>query len=188
VTQHAMAPGPMQQGAPLNWFGAAPEPPFSSETTCGTMSQKYLRQMEDDELAGDYPAEKFDEGDITEVIRPAAIVPEVATRAILVELSLRDIHNGGVWSADPANWSRYDGPWRSQHDAGDAALLGSIQVAYGTPTKYEITLYRATITKQASEMGWTVVRLCDEALSYGGLDLATCPRASLNVPPKPFKF
>jgi hypothetical protein len=167
----------MQQGAPLNWFGAAPEPPFSSETTCGTMSQKYLRQMEDDELAGDYPAEKFDEGDIT-----------VATRAILVELSLRDIHNGGVWSADPANWSRYDGPWRSQHDAGDAALLGSIQVAYGTPTKYEITLYRATITKQASEMGWTVVRLCDEALSYGGLDLATCPRASLNVPPKPFKF
>lgn len=183
-----MAPGPMQQGAPLNWFGVAPEPPFSSETTCGTMSPNSLQQMEDEELTGDYPAEKFGEGDITEVIRPAAIVPEVATRAILVELSLRDIHNGGVWSADPANWSRYDGPWRSQLDAGGAALLGSIQVAYGTPTKYEITLYRATITKQASEMGWTVDRLCDEALSYGGLDLATCPRASLNMPPKPFKF
>lgn len=134
------------------------------------------------------PAERFDDGDITEVIRPAAIVPEAATRAILVELSLRDIHNGGVWSADPARWARYDAPWRSPADPGGAQLVGSIQVAYGTPTKYEITIYRATITQRASEMGWTVVRLCDEALSYGGLDLSTCPRASLNAPPKPFKF
>lgn len=140
-------------------------------------------------MSGDYPpADSFDEGDITEVIRPAAIVPEAATRSILVELSLRDIHNGGVWSADPAKWARYDSPWLSPNDPGPANLLGSIQVAYGTPTKYEITLYRATITKHASELGWTVVRLCDEALSYGGLDLATCPRASLNAPPKPFKF
>ncbi len=139
-------------------------------------------------MSAESPAELFDDGDITEVIRPAAIVPEVATRAILVELSLRDIHNGGVWAADPAKWARYDGPWRSPTDQGDAELIGSIQVAYGTPTKYEITIYRATITKRASELGWTVVRLCDEALSYGALDLATCPRARLEAPPKPFKF
>ncbi|MEZ5159179.1 MAG: hypothetical protein R2687_10140, partial [Candidatus Nanopelagicales bacterium] len=36
--------------------------------------------------------------DITEIIRPAAIVPEEAARSILVELALRDTNNGGLWS------------------------------------------------------------------------------------------
>jgi hypothetical protein len=139
-------------------------------------------------MASELFAMEFDEGVITEVIRPAAIVPETATRAILVELSLRDVHNGGVWAADPAKWVRYDSPWQGPNDQGTAELLGSIQVAYGTPTKYEITIYRATVTRRASELGWTVLSLCDEALSYGGLDLATCPRASLTAPPKPYRF
>jgi hypothetical protein len=33
-----------------------------------------------------------------------------------------------------------------------------------------------------------VESLCDEALAFGGLDLATCPRATLQAPPKPFRF
>jgi len=36
--------------------------------------------------------------------------------------------------------------------------------------------------------GWTVESLCDEALGFGGLTLATCPRADLKPPPKPFRF
>ena len=36
-------------------------------------------------------AQAYGEGVITEVIRPAAIVPEGAARAILVELSLGDV-------------------------------------------------------------------------------------------------
>ncbi len=53
------------------------------------------------------------EADVTEVIRPAAIVPEDAARSILVELALRDTTNGGLWSADPARWARYDMQWRT---------------------------------------------------------------------------
>ena len=128
------------------------------------------------------------EADVTEVIRPAAIVPEEAARSILVELALRDTTNGGLWSADPARWARYDMPWRTPEDPGGARLLGTIQVAYGTPTRYEITIYCATITAYASRLGWTVVSLCDAALSFGGLTLATCPRATMNQPPKPFHF
>ena len=45
-----------------------------------------------------------------------------------------------------------------------------------------------TITAYASRLGWTVVSLCDAALSFGGLTLATCPRATMNQPPKPFHF
>ena len=132
--------------------------------------------------------EVFDEGVVTEVIRPAAIIPEEAARAILVELSLRDVRNGGTWRSDPSRWALYDAPWPSAADQGGAQLVGTIQVAYSTPTRYEITIYRATVTRTGTEIGWTVTKLCDEALGFGHLDLATCPRATMNEPPKPFRF
>lgn len=133
-------------------------------------------------------AQAYGEGVITEVIRPAAIVPEKAARAILVELTLGDVANGGLWHSSTTMWSRYDRPWNGTPAATGAELVGNIQVAYGTPTKYEITLYRVTVTKFGHDDGWTVELLSDEALGYGGLTLAQCPRAPLNAPPKPFRF
>ncbi|CAB4940327.1 MAG: hypothetical protein F2842_04180 [Actinobacteria bacterium] len=130
----------------------------------------------------------FDEGVITEVIRPAAIVPEESARSILVELSLRDVRNGGVWRSDPSRWALYDSPWPHPTDQGTSLLVGTMQVAYSTPTRYEITIYRATITRVGSDLGWTVESLCDEALGFGSLTLANCPRATLTEPPKPFRF
>ncbi len=141
--------------------------------------------MADSEI---FMTEMYDEGVVTEVIRPAAIVPEEAARAVIVELTLRDVQYGGLWLSDPSRWALYDAPWAAPGQPGTADLIGSIQVAYGTPTKYEITIYRATITRRGTELGWTVTKLCDEALRFGGLDLATCPRASLAAPPKPFHF
>lgn len=126
--------------------------------------------------------------DITEIIQPAAIIPEDCARSILVEMALRDTTNGGLWSADPARWARYDMPWRSPEDPGDARLIGSVQIAYGTPTTYEISIYCATITAYASHLGWTVVSLCDAALGLGGLTLAACPRAPLSQPPTPLRY
>lgn len=122
-----------------------------------------------------------EEGSVSEVIRPSAIIPEDAARSILVELSVRDLRMGGVWLADPTTWQRFDDPTERN-------LIGSIQVAYGTPTKYEITIYRCTVTRFGTERGWTVGLLCDDALQYGELTLANCPRASLAAPPKPFRF
>ena len=37
-------------------------------------------------------------------------------------------------------------------------------------------------------MGLTVAGLTDEALGYGDLTLAECPRAAVQPPPKPFRF
>ena len=71
---------------------------------------------------------------------------------------------------------------------GDSQLIGSMQVSYGTPTKYAITIYRATITTLGATQGWTVEGLCDEALGFGGYNLAECPRADLKAPPKPFRM
>lgn len=134
-------------------------------------------------------SEMLDEGSVSEVIRPAAIIPEDAARNILMELSVRDARTGGVWIPEPTMWRRFDGAFDGDGDQpGSAQLLGSIQVAYGVPTRYEITIFRATITRFGGEHGWTVTQLCDEALRYGGLSLATCPRADLQPPPRPFRF
>lgn len=132
--------------------------------------------------------EAYDEGVITEVIRPAAIVPEDAARAILVELSLNSVHADGLWLAEPSRWNRYDRPWTTDGPDPAGGLVGTLQIAYGTPTKYEITIYRVTITRLGAELGATVRSLCDEALGFGDLTLDDCPRAALNAPPKPFRF
>lgn len=133
-------------------------------------------------------AEAYDDGVVTEVLRPAAVLPENAARLVLVELALHDVNAHGRWHAKPAEWRRYDAAWEGPDKPGEAQLLGTMQVAYGTPTRYEITVYRATITAAGTEQGWTLESLCDEALSFGGLTLASCPRADLKPPPKPFRF
>jgi hypothetical protein len=125
---------------------------------------------------------------VTEVIRPSAVLPESSARAVLVELAMRDARQEGVWSSSPTLWQRYDRSWDGQGEPGSAVLLGSLHVAYGTPTKYAITIYRATVTRQGAAQGWTVESLCDEALGYGGYSLADCPRADLAPPPKPFRM
>lgn len=129
-----------------------------------------------------------DEGIVTEVIRPAAIIPETAARIIVRELEARSPAAGGVWTTSTRIWNRYQAPGVNERGAPAAALIGRMEVAYGTPTRYEITIYRATLTSIGTAAGWTVESLCDEPLSFGGLRLATCPRASLRPPPKPFRF
>lgn len=133
-----------------------------------------------------------EDGAVTEVIRPAAVVPEEAARTILVELSLNSVVAGGLWDGQPSRWDRYDRPWPAPDGPGTgpgaAQLMGSIQVAYGIPTKYEITIYRVTVTHAGGAHGWSVQTICDEALGFGDLSLAMCPRAELSAPPKPFRF
>jgi hypothetical protein len=142
-------------------------------------------QMNELEL---FMTEAYDEGVVTEVIRPAAVLPETAARVVLLELAARDVLSGGVWHARPTLWRRYDRAWVDAGDDGGAQLIGSMQVAYGTPTRYDITIYRATITSYGTGLCWTVESLCDEALGYGGLALEHCPRVELAAPPRPFRL
>jgi hypothetical protein len=132
-------------------------------------------------------AEAQDEGVVTQVIRPAAVIPEEAARSVLMQLALRDVRIGGAWDVEPNVWRRFDVPWEAGDNHGASELMGTIQIAYGVPTRYEITLFRATITREGTAAGWTVEALCDEALQLGGLTLSSCPRADLAPPPRPFR-
>jgi hypothetical protein len=129
-----------------------------------------------------------DDGIVTEVIRPAAIIPEAAARVIVRELEARSPAAGGVWITTTRVWNRYRDAGVDALGEPSSPLIGRMEVAYGTPTRYEITIYRATLTSIGTASGWTVESLCDEPLSFGGLRLATCPRASLRPPPRPFRF
>ncbi len=123
------------------------------------------------------------------IIRPAAIVPARAAAAILTVLEGRDVSYGGVWNATASLWQRYDRPWDGPAGSrGTSHLVGSIAVVYDQPMRHQILIYKVTVTEYGAASGWTVDRLCDDALSWGGLTLDTCPRADLQPPPPPDPF
>ena len=125
----------------------------------------------------------------TKVIRPAAVVPEAAASKIVRALEELDVSQGGVWNASATMWQRYTHPWDGPNvTRGTAELVGSIAVAYETPVKHHITIYRVTITEAGAAAGWTVDSLCNEALGYGELSLDDCPRADLAAPPSADPF
>jgi hypothetical protein len=125
----------------------------------------------------------------TEIIRPAAVLPEQAAIRILDALRAQDVSRGGPWNATSALWQRYDKPWDALTGLrGDAQLIGTICVAYDTPTRFTITVYRVTVTTAGLAAGWDVTRLCDDAFAYGGLSLANCPRAELRAPARSDPF
>lgn len=128
-------------------------------------------------------------GDATTVIRPSAVLDERAARAVVSELEYRDVARGGVWSASSGVWQRYDVPWDGVGGTrGASKLVGTVAAVYGTPSKYDITIYRVTTTEHGRSVGWGVDSLCDDALQYAGLTLATCPRVALVAPPLPDPF
>ena len=88
-------------------------------------------------------------------------------------------------------WQRYDQVWNGPGGTrGDAKLVGSIGVIYDSPNRSQITIYRVIVTGAGELDGWTVERLCNDALSWVGLDLASCPRAELAGAPRadPFRL
>lgn len=135
-----------------------------------------------------FSTELYDQGLVTAVIRPAAVIPQLAANAIVVELSVRDVRHDGLWDVATTAWTRYDRPWATPTQPGSAVPVGAIHVTYGAPTRYDITLHRVTITERGATMGWTVAALCDEALLPAHLTLAECPRAQLTTPPSPFRW
>lgn len=123
------------------------------------------------------------------MIRPSAVLHESAARAVVSQLEQRDVALGGVWSASSGLWQRYDKPWDGPNGSrGTAQLVGSVAAVYGTPGRYDITIYRVTTTEHGRAAGWEVERLCDDALQYADLTLATCPRTDLVSPPTPDPF
>jgi hypothetical protein len=120
------------------------------------------------------------------VIRPAAIVPERAARLLIGWVAENDVTHGGMWAHDIGYFKRFSGPFDGPGGMrGTAVLLGSIHVTWD---KYEVTIFRVSLTEDGIARGMTVESLCDELLRHAGLTLATCPRAQLAPAPLPDPF
>ena len=129
-------------------------------------------------------------GDDTRIIRPAAVLDQRTAARVLSELERLDVARGGIWNATSSLWQRYDRAWDGPGNTrGSAALVGSIAVMYDAPNRHQITIYKVTVSAYGLTLGWTVESLCDDALSWVGLSLDSCPRAELMQPPTgdPFK-
>ena len=123
-----------------------------------------------------------------EVIRPAAVLSESATRMILQGLALDDVHHGGHWWLRVGTWRRYASPWdEGAEEPGEAVHIGTISCVYDSPSRYCVTVFRVSMTSYGLSQGWTTASLCDEAFSHAGLTLAQTPRASLTTPPRPMR-
>lgn len=132
--------------------------------------------------------ELYDHAAVVEPIHPAAVLAEEPGHVVTMALTAVDVRHHGVWETSTGAWTRYDRPWPSAHDMGDAQAVGAVHVTYGVPSRYDITLYRVSLTPHGVELGWTVEALVDEVLRPAYLSLETVPRAALKEAPKPFRF
>jgi hypothetical protein len=132
--------------------------------------------------------ELYDRPGVTEQIEPAAVLSEEPGHIVVMALSAVDVRHRGVWDVSTGSWTRYDQAWISAGDPGTARAVGAVHVTYGVPSRYDITLYRVSLTAHGAELGWTVEALVDEVLRPAGLSLETVPRAALKAAPKPFRF
>ncbi len=123
-------------------------------------------------------------GEHSEIIRPAAVLESRVAARVLTWLRGSDVSLDGVWNASAALWQRYDRPWDGPGGTrGTSTLIGSLAVMYDAPNRYEVTIYKVTITPLGVTANWTVKRLCEDALAPTGLTLAMLPRADLaNAP------
>ncbi len=123
------------------------------------------------------------------ILRPGAVLDGRGAARVTAELNRQDVSLGGVWNVSTSLWQRFDQPWNGEHgQRGTARLVGSIGVMYDAPARHQITLYRVTITPDGAELSWNVDKLCDDALSWIGLTLASCPRADVGRAPRADPF
>ena len=98
----------------------------------------------------------YDDVTVTEIIGPAAVLSGANAQRLRRRRTEADDVRTRKSLAPRARMlapvrASVEGQGRAS--AAAARLLGSIEVAYGMPTRYEITIFRATITLLGARLG-----------------------------------
>lgn len=116
-------------------------------------------------------------------VRPALVLPERQTRALLDSAGHEDVGRGGSFSAGPAGIQVWTGPFNGPGGTkGDAVLLGSVDWSYDTPVRHYATIYRAMVTQDGLDRGETTASVLARVLALTGLSVDG-ERLSLAQPP-----
>ncbi|HVF20090.1 MAG TPA: hypothetical protein VNA14_07600 [Mycobacteriales bacterium] len=122
-------------------------------------------------------------------VRPALVLPERETRALLDAATRADVSRGGRFSAGPAGIQVWSGPFDGPGGGhGDAVHLGSVDWSYDTPVRHYVTIYRAMVTASGVDGGETTHTILGAVLGLVGLS-AEGTRLAMAVPPRrdPFR-
>ena len=116
-------------------------------------------------------------------IRPALVLSEDDTRALVAAADQQGVHGAGCFLAGPIGiqlWSGpFDGPDRTP---GTAQHLGTVDWSYDTPVKHYATIYRAMVTAAGVAAGETTTSVLARVLSLTGLPVEGS-RLTLAQPP-----
>jgi hypothetical protein len=123
-------------------------------------------------------------------VRPAIVLPERETRALLLVANRSDISRGGCFSAGPAGiqlWSAGDVPSRDGRSL-TGVHLGSVDWSYDTPVRHYATIYRSMVTASGVEAGETTATVLARVLALTGVPLDS-DHIELAAPPRrdPFR-
>ncbi|GAC1445548.1 MAG: hypothetical protein NVSMB55_27220 [Mycobacteriales bacterium] len=120
---------------------------------------------------------------LASMIRPALVLPERQTRALLHAAMRRDVSGGGCFSAGPAGIQVWSGPFDGPGGAhGSAVHLGSVDWTYDTPVRHYVTIYRSMVTAAGVEKGETPNSVLARVLALGGVE-ATGTTLTMPAPP-----
>jgi hypothetical protein len=116
-------------------------------------------------------------------IRPALVLSEDDTRALIAAADQQGVHGAGCFLAGPIGiqlWSGpFDGPDRTP---GTAQHLGTVDWSYDTPVKHYATIYRAIVTCAGVAAGETTASVLARVLALCGIS-AGGDRVTSPIPP-----
>jgi hypothetical protein len=104
-------------------------------------------------------------------VRPALVLAERESRALIQAAKEHDVASGGRFSAGPACVQVWDRAWDAPDDPGGARHLGSVDWSYDTPVRHYVTIYRAVVTPHGVENGESTLSVVQAVLSLTGLDV-----------------
>ncbi|HEU0130121.1 MAG TPA: hypothetical protein VFQ85_03925 [Mycobacteriales bacterium] len=122
-------------------------------------------------------------------VRPALVLAERETRALLEAASRCDVRSGGRFASGPAGiqvWSAaFDGPGGAP---GNAVHLGSVDWSYDTPVRHYATIYRAMVTASGVAAGETTTTVLQAVLGLCGIPMGgSCITMPAPPPRDPFR-
>lgn len=159
----AVSPAPLTIGTP----GVSSVPPSVAPTISGAATAAFAGAA------------------LSSQVRPAIVLPERETRALLQAAARLDVSVGGCFSAGPAGIQL----WGAASTARDGRVhLGSVDWSYDTPVRYYATIYRSMVTAAGVEAGETTASVLARILALTGVPLDSA-RIELPSPPRrdPFR-
>jgi hypothetical protein len=115
-------------------------------------------------------------------VRPALVLAERESRALLEAAKNQDVSRGGRFSAGPACIQVWDRGWADDSDPGSAIHLGSVDWSYDTPVRHYVTVYRVMATAAGVEAGESTLTVLQAVMSLSGIDVDDA-RITMASPP-----